>query len=274
MLGAANHSPIAIETHNMNHPHVDHYLGDISDTEMARFPKADILFASPECKTHSQAYGKKRRPAGLFDDSPASSDAEQRSRATMWDVCRYAERHAPAMAVVENVVEILRWLPEHQGAEYVQWLARMHAAGYEHREVFMNSMIAWPTPQSRDRIYIVFWKRGNRAPDLDFTAWCWCPKCEKPVQAIQSWKNPMRPRGKYRQQYVYRCPVDAEIAYPYAYAAATVIDWSLAAPRIGDRVAHGKKPLAAATLARIRAGLERFGPEFLIAAAGNMETFA
>jgi DNA (cytosine-5)-methyltransferase 1 len=264
MLGAANHWPLAIETHNLNHPTVDHYLGDISDTEMARFPKVDVLFASPECKTHSSAYGKrKRHAAGLFEDSPPSTDAEERSRATMWDVCRYVERHAPAMVVVENVVEILRW--EFNGERYDQWLRRMHAADYLHREVFLNSMVAWPTPQSRDRIYVVFWKRGNPAPDLDIHPWCWCPRCEKPVQAVQSWKNPLRPRGKYRQQYVYRCPIDAAIAFPYAYAAATAIDWSLPAPRIGDR----KKALADATIARIRAGLERYGPQFLIAARGN-----
>lgn len=263
MLAAANHTPIAIETHNTNHPNVDHYLGNISDADMAAFPKADILFASPECRTHSSAYGKKRRGVGLFDDSPASTDEEERSRATMWDVCRYAERHSPAIVIVENVVEIIRWL--HQGELYDDWLRRMGAAGYLHREVFLNSMIAWPTPQSRDRIYVVFWKKGNRAPDLDITPWCWCPRCERPVQAIQSWKNPLRTRGKYRQQYVYRCPVDAEIAYPYAYAAATAIDWSLPAPRIGER----KRPLADATMARIRAGLDRYGAAAIVAAAGN-----
>jgi DNA (cytosine-5)-methyltransferase 1 len=263
MLGAANHWDRAIETHNTNHPDVDHFLGNISDADMDRFPKVDILFASPECRTHSSAYGKKRQKAGLFEDSPPSTDEEERSRATMWDVCRYAERHSPAIVIVENVVEIIRWL--YHGELYEQWLARMHSAGYLHREVFLNSMIAWPTPQSRDRIYVVFWKKDNRAPDLDIHPWCWCPRCEKPVQAVQSWKNPMRPRGKYRQQYVYRCPVDAEIAFPYAYAAATAIDWALPAPRIGDRA----RALAPATMARIRAGLDRFGPEILVAAAGN-----
>lgn len=187
MLMGANHWPRAVETHNTNHPDVDHYLGDISDADMAAFPKADILFASPECRTHSSAYGKKRQRPGLFEDSPPTSEEDERSRATMWDVCRYVERHSPALVIVENVVEIIRW--KYAGELYDQWLKRMHAADYLHREVFLNSMVAWPTPQSRDRIYVVFWRRRNAAPDLDIHPWCWCPKCEKPVQAIQSWKN-------------------------------------------------------------------------------------
>ena len=264
IVAAANHWPRAIETHNTNHPNVDHYLGNISEAEMAAFPKADILFASPECKTHSSAYGKKRSRPGLFEDSPPTSEEEERSRATMWDVCRYAEKHAPAIVIVENVVEVIRW--KHHGELYDAWLKRMHAADYLHREVFLNSMVTWPTPQSRDRLYVVFWKRTNRAPDLDIQPWCWCARCEKPVQAIQSWKNPLKQRGKYRTQYVYRCPVDAEVAYPYAYPAATAIDWSLPAPRIGDRT----RPLADATMARIRAGLERYGPTFFIKNYGNI----
>ncbi|WP_314612470.1 DNA cytosine methyltransferase [Streptomyces stackebrandtii] len=38
-------------------------------------------------------------------------------------------------------------------------------------------------------------------------------------------------------------------------AAADIIDWSIAAPRIGDRV----RPLAEKTMARIRSGLEKYG---------------
>jgi DNA (cytosine-5)-methyltransferase 1 len=125
-------------------------------------------------------------------------------------------------------------------------------------------MVAHPTPQSRDRMYVVFWRRGNRAPDLDFRPAAWCAE-HGDVAAIQSWKQPTRPWGKYRAQYVYRCPTCAGLALPYAWPAAAAIDWSLPAPRIGDR----ERPLADATLRRIRAGLERYGPSAIVQAAGH-----
>ena len=68
--------------------------------------------------------------------------------------------------------------------------------------------------------------------------------------------NDLKQAGKYRSQYVYRCSRCAAIAIPYAWPAASAIDWSLPAPRIGDR----RKPLADATMRRIRAGLERGHP--------------
>ena len=78
-----------------------------------------------------------------------------------------------------------------------------------------------------------------------------------------------RPRiGKYRQQYVYRCPSPAcrhAIVEPYVLPAAAAIDWSDLGQRIGDR----KRPLAAATMRRIRAGLELFAGATVVAAGGN-----
>ena len=67
-----------------------------------------------------------------------------------------------------------------------------------------------------------------------------------------------RPWGRYRQQYLYRCPNTAcrhSVVEPYALAAATAIDWAQLGQRIGDR----DKPLSAKTLARIQAGLLKYG---------------
>ena len=114
----------------------------------------------------------------------------------------------------------------------------MHALGYLHKEVYLNAQFCHPTPQSRDRWYCVFWRKGNRAPDLNIHVAAWCQTCQANVESVQSWK-PGRAWGKYRQQYVYRCPHCAEIVEPYYHAAFNCIDWSLPAVRIGDR----KRPL-------------------------------
>jgi DNA (cytosine-5)-methyltransferase 1 len=256
LVMAANHWRLAIETHASNFPNADHDCADVSQVDPRRYPHTDILIASPECTNHSSAKTNKVRST-IWD--PKADAQEERSRATMWDVPRFAEYHRYQIVVVENVVEARRWEP------FEAWLAAMHALGYEHRACYVNSFIAHPTPQSRDRMYIVFWRRGNKAPDLDIRATAWCPTCEADVQAIQSWKDPNRPFGKYRAQYVFRCPSCAAVALPYAWPAAAAIDWSLPAPRIGDRL----RPLAPATLRRIRAGLERYGPAAIVQAAGH-----
>lgn len=242
---AANHWSLAIETHAANFPGADHDCADISQVDPRRYPSTDILLASPECTHHSQARTKKHRD-NLFN--PNGDPAAERSRATMWDVPRFAERHRYQLVIVENVVEVTRWEP------FDAWLLSMTSLGYEYQLVSLNSMVAHPTPQSRDRLYIVFWRKGNRAPDLDIRPPAWCSSCEDVVGAVQTFKRPDRRAGKYRQQYLYRCPTCDEVAHPIAMPAASAIDWSLPCPRIGDR----KRPLAEATMERIRIGLERF----------------
>jgi DNA (cytosine-5)-methyltransferase 1 len=252
---AANHWPLAVETHNTNFPEADHDCADVSQVNPRRYPRTDVLIASPECTNHSSA--KTRKAVATIWD-PKAADEEERSRATMWDVPRFAEHHRYELVIVENVVEARRWAP------FDAWLASMAALGYDHRALYLNSMVAHPTPQSRDRMYVVFWRRGNTPPDLEFHPVAWCAQ-HGDVAAVQAWKNPTRPFGKYRAQYVYRCPVCAAVALPYAWPAAAAIDWSLPAPRIGDR----SRPLADATLRRIRAGLDRYGPSAIVQAAGH-----
>ena len=103
-------------------------------------------------------------------------------------------------------------------------------------------------------MYVVFWRKGNRAPDLDIRPAARCDRCGQDVSAVQTWKNGRR-WGRYRQQYLYACPVCGNIVEPYYYCAASAIDWSLPCPRIGDR----DKPLKPKTLERIRVGLDKFG---------------
>jgi hypothetical protein len=103
---ALNHWKRAIETHQTNFPDTDHDCTDISACDPRRYPSTDILITSPECTTHSPAGGsrKPKMQRDLF--LPRSDDAEaERSRATMYDVCRFAEIHEYNIIIVENVVE-------------------------------------------------------------------------------------------------------------------------------------------------------------------------
>jgi len=251
---ALNHWQLAIDTHNTNFPNAMHDCTDISACNPRRYPSTDILITSPECTNHSLASGK-RRP--MQDDlfGNVLDPAEERSRATMWDVPRFAEYHRYNVIIVENVVDARLWV------NWTAWLLAMRQLGYEHKSVFFNSMHAYPTPQSRDRMYVVFWRKGNHRPDLNFNPVAWCSRCNHDVAAVQAWKNGNL-YGRYRQQYVYSCPHCASTVEPYYSSAATVIDWSLPAPRIGDR----KKPLKSKTMDRIRIGLERYGRQDLIVA--------
>lgn len=266
---AANHWQLAVDTHAGMFPHADHDVANVSQTDPRRYPRTDILWASPECTNHSQARGKRRDDdqPDLFGDR-LPPEAAERSRATMFDVLRFAEHHAYRGIVVENVVDVRDW------RLWPAWVTGLDNLGYDHTVVYLNSMFAQaagaPAPQSRDRLYVVAWRRGGRVPDL--ARWtrppAWCPGCELTVQPIQAWKRADRQRGRYRQQYVWRCPTTAcrgAEVYPGVLPAAVAIDWTLVGERIGDRA----RPLAAKTLARIEAGLRRYARPIHLEAAGN-----
>ena len=267
---AANHWAKAIESHQINHPDTDHAQADISQVDPRYFPRTDVLWASPECTNHSIAKGVKRHRAeqdALFDlegKRPQEDAAANRSRATMWDVPRFAEVHQYRAIIIENVVDAYRWV------QYPAWILAMELLGYEHQTVWLNSMHAQqgglPAPQSRDRMYIVFWRKdAKRRPNL--SRWT-SPQAicieHGEVRAVQAFKKAER-WGRYRAQYVYRCPKCARIIEPGWLPALSIIDWSIPAQRIGDR----EKPLAEKTRERIRKGIERYWSPLVVKAAGN-----
>jgi DNA (cytosine-5)-methyltransferase 1 len=266
---AANHWDLAVETHALNFPDSDHDQADISGTDPRRHPTTTIAWFSPECTNHSMAKGKKRQAKAtqmaFGDEAPPLPDAAaDRSRATMWDVPRFAEYHRYRYIIVENVVDARYWIM------WDAWLQAMLAMNYEHEVVYLNSMhagspVAAPAPQSRDRMYVVFWQRGETKPDLAITPPAWCGHCDREVAAKQSWKKPLHRWGRYRAQYLYRCPGCLSIVEPYTLPAASAIDWATPGARIGDR----DKPLAPKTIARIRAGIDRYARPFHLEAAGN-----
>ena len=247
---ALNHWELAIATHSANFPDAAHDCADVSQTDPRRYWPTDILLASPECKEHTEANG--RAQAGghprLFE-TRNDYDRADRSRATMWDVGRFAEVHRYRRIIVENVCRVRAWVG------WQAWLHYLRDLGYACKILYLNSLVAHPTPQSRDRVYVVLWPAGDPAPDLEVRPACWCGGCNAEVDGVQSWRNPQKPWGKLGQQYDYRCPHCARVVWPLAWPAWTALDLDHPGRRIGDR----RKPLSATTLARIELGLRRFG---------------
>ncbi|MEK9157710.1 MAG: DNA cytosine methyltransferase [Patescibacteria group bacterium] len=247
---ALNHWKLAIETHNTNFPDTDHDCTDISACDPRRYASSTFLITSPECTNHSLAKGIKRKWQQQIEmfGRATIDHTDERSRATMWDVPRFAEFHQYAFIIVENVVDARYWVM------WDAWLKAMHLLGYNHKCVYLNSQHAHPTPQSRDRMYVVFWKKGNPAPDLNIRPRGFCQHCAKETETYQAWKTTEKQWGKYKQQYVFKCPTCNHLVEPYYYAAFNCIDWSIPGTRIGDR----KKPLSENTVKRIQYGIEKY----------------
>ena len=278
---AANHWAQALASHEANFPQAEHLRGDIRDLDVTGLPYAEFFWASPECPKWSQARGHKRdydaasRQPGLIPDlEPLPVEADERSRALMWDVPRYLDgmqrRGRPVLVgVVENVVDVRAW------DRWREWVASIENLGYRTRLIAVNSMHAVAgglplIPQSRDRLYLAYWHRSVRTPDWDkwLRPQAWCPGCQEWVAAVQSWKRAGLDMGRYRSQYVYRCPrvgCRNQVVEPAFAPAWTAIDWSLPGERIGDR----KRPIAAKTRQRIAAGIRRYARPFTAVVAGN-----
>jgi DNA (cytosine-5)-methyltransferase 1 len=262
---AANHSTIAMRSHAANFPHAEHDVADLSQVEPRRYRRTSILWGSPECTKQSIARGRRRddhhQPSLLAQDQVTDELAE-RSRATMFDVHRFTEHHRYDLIVVENVVEAADW------SMWRSWRLGFDDLGYDHRVLCLNSMHfpgpgAGRAPQSRDRLYVVAWRRGAPAPDLDFRPRAWCPPCAQEVGAVQSWKRPGNTIGRYRAQYVFRCPnreCRHAIVEPFALGAEQAIDWTIPSERIGSR----RRPFVPATMRRISIGLERYARQPIV----------
>jgi DNA (cytosine-5)-methyltransferase 1 len=258
---------------------VDHYCGDVVKADITRFPGADLFWASPSCPWWTDAAGRRRdfdrsTQGVLFGPDGPGPDGV-RSRALMEEIPRYLAhwtgRGRPVLAgVVENVVQCRLW------DQWNRWTGEIHALGYHTRVIALNSMHAASrrtlrAPQSRDRLYVAYWLRSlGRGPDWDkwLRPHAWCPACDQQVTALQVFKVPGRDMGRYRTQYVYRCPNGTcrhQTVEPEVLPAAVAIDWTLPGQRIGDR----KQPLAEATMGRIRAGLTRYAVPLTVPAGGT-----
>lgn len=267
---AANHSPIAVDIHNANHPNTDHSTADLHLEDPRFFPRTDIAWFSPECTKWTQAAGR-QRPAieeGLFAD-PWADDIAVRSRLLMFDVLRFAEYHRYDAMIVENVVDIA--VSAKYALAWTEWQRQLRHLGYRYRVVSLNAMhsqmLGLPAPQSRDRLYIVCWRAGRPEPQIEqaLRPQAWCPRCGRMVESRQSWKNG-RKVGRYRAQYVYVHGDCGTVVEPGWLPAIAAIDWTVPGTPIGERA----RPIADKTRARVAAGIARYWMEpFTAEVAGH-----
>lgn len=107
---AINHDPAAILMHKTNHPDTIHLTEDIFDVDLSKYLKptdrVDVMWASPDCTSHSRAKGGQPRENGL--------------RILPWSVYRLCNQikniknitgHLPKLLFMENVEEIQKWCP-------------------------------------------------------------------------------------------------------------------------------------------------------------------
>lgn len=255
---ALNHDRKAIDTHALNHPEIEHGWCDISTSDAAAYPTAQILIASPECNRRSRASGKKRNHRS--DDLTLLTDTSVRSRCTMNDVIKWTAIHRYLAVLVENVVEIIHW-DDGPGLTFADWWKAMLDLGYRGRIVSLNAQFTG-VPQSRDRAYVVFTRLDCAEPDLDFHPAAPCETCGVDVAAVQHFKNPKTLAGVYgarHGQYIYRCSRCAQPVEPYRVPVRGVLDLTRPSQVIGERAT----PLKPKTMQRCRLAVrmlaERYG---------------
>jgi DNA (cytosine-5)-methyltransferase 1 len=266
---AINHSEIAIASHEANHPNCTHYQQWIEEIDPDDTPDSDFLLTSPCCTNHSDSKGQKHyHQFDLWGDIVFDPLAEK-SRNTMEDVVRFAKAKYNAgkpyeCIVVENVVEVAKW------RKYRSWLASMttldipglDAPIYEYQTLYWNTQF-FGVPQSRDRVYIMFWLRDLPAPDLEHRPAAFCKCCEREIQAVQSWKTLFK-WGRYCEQYVYVCPYCARDVVPFFTPVQSVLNLDDPGDPLFERTSG--RILVQKTIHGIRKGIERFqGQPFLYA---------
>jgi len=261
VVAAINHSQIAIETHQANHPLAHHFRQAMEECDPDEMPESDLLLTSPCCTNHSVAKGQKQyHQFDLFGDIDYDPQAEK-SRNTMEDVLRFASAKMRAgtpykVIVVENVIDVVKW------RKYPGWLASLTALGYAHQALYWNTQF-FTVPQSRDRVYIVFWLQELPAPDLEHYPLAWCDRCHREVQAVQSWKKAVK-WGRYQEQYLYGCPWCAREVAPSSVPVRTVL-------HLSERgLSLGEKKRKESTRENIAEGIQRLqGQPFLLGYYNN-----
>ena len=124
---AINHDPDAILMHKTNHPDTLHLTEDIFRVDPKKCVKGQhvaLMWASPDCTSHSKAKGGKPRERGL--------------RILPWAVYKHAKAILPAVILRENVDEIQQrgpleedghQIPERSREDYQKCITDMTSSG-------------------------------------------------------------------------------------------------------------------------------------------------
>ncbi len=233
-LIGVNHWNIAIETNKKNHPFEKLYCSTVQNVkprEAVPSGRLNFLWASPECTNHSRAKGGRPR--------------DEQSRATAWDILKWAQELYIDRIYIENVVEFMDWGPidakghpmeSKKGETFRAFILALESLGYRVDWRTMNAA-DYGAPTSRTRLIVQAVRgRGN-------IVW------PQPTHA----KEP----GLFNEK-------------PWR-SAREIIDWSIPGKSIFAR----KKPLSENTLRRIKSGIRKYWGEwaepFLIILRGTKD---
>jgi DNA (cytosine-5)-methyltransferase 1 len=137
-VGALDMWELAAETYEMNFEDAVVYRMKASSLKPRRVKeevgKVDLLLASPECTSHSVAKGNKPRC--------------EKSRATAFEVIRFAKVLEPRWIVIENVIQMQYW------HRFDEWRGKLEAIGYNTDVGVLDSQFH-ATAQSRRRLFVV-----------------------------------------------------------------------------------------------------------------------
>lgn len=156
---AINHDPQAIRMHQVNHPDTLHLTEDIFKVDLKTYVAGRhvaLMWASPDCTSHSKAKGGQPRNKGL--------------RILPWAVYKHAKAILPDVILMENVEEIQQWGPldkaghpikERAGEDYKRFVAAMEKLGYvfDSRELVAAD---YGAPTTRRRWYAIFRRDGRQ----------------------------------------------------------------------------------------------------------------
>lgn len=150
---AINHDEQAIRMHKTNHPQTLHLTEDIFKVDLEKYVRGQrvaLMWASPDCTSHSKAKGGQPRKQGL--------------RILPWAVYKHARKILPDVIIMENVEEIQQWgpldengkpIPERKGEEYQKFISSMKSLGYDFDS---KELVAadYGAPTTRKRWYAIF----------------------------------------------------------------------------------------------------------------------
>jgi DNA (cytosine-5)-methyltransferase 1 len=233
---AINHDGEALAMHEANHPetlHVTHNIWKVHPAQVTKGRPVGLLWASPDCKSHSKAKGGKPRNKNIRD--------------LAWVVVHWAKVVRPKLILLENVEEFAQWgpllpggkpCPRRLGQTFAEWVSKLERLGYrvEYKELRACDFGA---PTIRKRLFLV-------------------ARCDaKPIL----WPTPL-----------YGSPKSAAVKNgtlrPWR-TAAEIISWDEPCPSIflsKSQAQHYKawsgiqvkRPLENNTLARIAKGVKRY----------------
>ncbi len=220
-LVAVNHWPVAVETHAANHPRARHYCEPVDAVNPRQaVPSGKLdLLLAGPSCTHHST-------------ARGGKPVNDQHRASAWCILRWATDLMIDTILIENVKEFASWGPlgangrplkSRRGLTFHAFIEALKSLGYRVNWRVLNAA-DYGDPTTRERLFIQA-RRGRR-----------------PI----TWPEPTHSPDGRAELYGRRAAW---------VPARRVIDWSLRGTSIFQR----PRPLSPNTIARIAAGLRKFG---------------